>query len=315
MTVKQIFNLALKMGIEADPRGKRGVEKWLDRQKKKYQKLPKEEKEFFDRERLTNPYADTRLLCGDPNKKVKTVLAGIDVEAAEIALARTLGKEIDLIITHHPAGKALAALDEVMHLQADLLASLGVPINVAEGVMKERIQEVRRKLSPANHLRAVQAAQLAGIPMMCLHTVCDNLVTQYVQRYLDRKKFDTLAEVIAALRRIPEYKTAAQHNAGPAIFAGAPENRPGKIVVSEMTGGTEGAKEIYEKLAQAGVGTVVGMHIRDENREEALKHHINVVVAGHISSDSLGMNLFLDKLAQKGIKIIPCSGLIRVRRK
>jgi hypothetical protein len=39
-----------------------------------------------------------------------------------------------------------------------------------------------------------------------------------------------------------------------------------------------------------------------------------VVIAGHISSDSLGMNLFLDELEKKGIKIIPAAGLIRIPR-
>jgi len=54
--------------------------------------------------------------------------------------------------------------------------------------------------------------------------------------------------------------------------------------------------------------------MKDENREEAIKHHLNVVIAGHISSDSLGMNLFLDELEKKKINIIPLGGLIRVKR-
>jgi len=33
-----------------------------------------------------------------------------------------------------------------------------------------------------------------------------------------------------------------------------------------------------------------------------------------MSSDSLGMNLFLDKLEEQGIEIVPCSGLIRISR-
>src|SRR3990167_9096152 len=155
MTIKSIYNLAIELGIAADPRGKKGVEKWLEHQKKKYQKLSKDDRRDFDRERLTNPYADTRMLYGDANTKVKTVLAGIDVETAEIALAKTLNLKPDLIITHHPAGKALAALDEVMHLQADLMAAYGVPINVAEGVMKNRIEQVSRSLAPVNNMRAV----------------------------------------------------------------------------------------------------------------------------------------------------------------
>jgi putative NIF3 family GTP cyclohydrolase 1 type 2 len=315
MTIRQIYNLAIQMGIAADPRGKRGLEKWLQRQRAKYNKLSGDERAFYDRERLTNPYADTRIVYGDPKASVKTVLAGIDINSGDIALAKTLNLKPDLIISHHPQGKALAALDEVMNMQADLMAAQGVPINVAEGVMKARIEQVSRSLSGANHNQTVDAAKLAKIPLICTHTVCDNLVYNFLTKWLERKNFETVGELVERLRKIPEYKIASQNNAGPRIFAGSPENRPGKIVALEITGGTEGAKEVYEKLAQAGVGTIIGMHMKDENREEALKYHINVVIAGHISSDSIGMNLFLDKLAQKGIKIIPVSGLIRVRRK
>jgi putative NIF3 family GTP cyclohydrolase 1 type 2 len=315
MTIKQIYNLAIQMGIDADPRGQRGIERWLKISKQKYAKLSKEDRQLFDRESLTNPYADTRILYGDPNTKVKTVLAGIDISSGDIALAKTLNLNPDLIINHHPQGKALAALDEVMHLQADLMASQGVPINVAEGVMRERINQVSRSISGANHNETVDAAKLAKNPLMCTHTVCDNNVYNFLTKWLQRKNFETVGELVEALKKIPEYKIATQNNAGPRIFAGSPENRCGKIVALEITGGTEGSKEVYEKLAQAGVGTIIGMHMKDENREEALKNHINVVIAGHISSDSIGMNLFLDKLAQKNIKIIPVSGLIRVRRK
>ncbi|MBI5254811.1 hypothetical protein HY932_03485, partial [Candidatus Falkowbacteria bacterium] len=53
---------------------------------------------------------------------------------------------------------------------------------------------------------------------------------------------------------------------------------------------------------------------KDDARDKANEYHMNVVIAGHISSDSLGMNLFLDELEKKGIEIVPCSGLIRVSR-
>jgi hypothetical protein len=56
------------------------------------------------------------------------------------------------------------------------------------------------------------------------------------------------------------------------------------------------------------------MHLSEEGKKEAEAANVNVVIAGHISSDSLGMNLFLDELEKQGIEIIPCSGLIRVSR-
>jgi hypothetical protein len=42
--------------------------------------------------------------------------------------------------------------------------------------------------------------------------------------------------------------------------------------------------------------------------------NINVVICGHCSTDSLGMNLFLDELEKRGIEIVSCSGLIRISR-
>ena len=87
----------------------------------------------------------------------------------------------------------------------------------------------------------------------------------------------------------------------------------GKIV-SKMTGGTSGPKEIYEKFSQAGVGTVVAMHFPESHVEEARKHHINLIVSGHMASDSVGVNLIADEWEKKGIEVVPCSGLIRVSR-
>jgi len=56
------------------------------------------------------------------------------------------------------------------------------------------------------------------------------------------------------------------------------------------------------------------MHMSEEWKKQAEKYHINVVIAGHMASDSIGINLFLDEIEKKGIEIIPCSGLIRYSR-
>ena len=116
-----------------------------------------------------------------------------------------------------------------------------------------------------------------------------------------------------ALLEIPEYRIAAQKGAGPYVGKSSRSSRAGKIWV-DMTGGTEGPKKVMEKLADAGVGTIVGMHMGQELRDEADKHSIHVVIAGHMSSDSVGINLFLDELERKGVKTIATSGLIRVHR-
>ncbi|MEM2179135.1 MAG: hypothetical protein QW272_09990, partial [Candidatus Methanomethylicaceae archaeon] len=167
MNVNEIYKLFIKLGMENDPRGWDKVQEILDRTKKEYEKLSEKEKERFDIEKLYNPYADTRILNGDLEKEVKRVLVGIDIDTSEILLAKELGrngKDIDLVISHHPAGYAYANFYDVMHLQEDLLAKIGVPINYAEGILYPRILEVERKVMPANHNKAVDAARLLGIP-------------------------------------------------------------------------------------------------------------------------------------------------------
>jgi putative NIF3 family GTP cyclohydrolase 1 type 2 len=67
-------------------------------------------------------------------------------------------------------------------------------------------------------------------------------------------------------------------------------------------------------LVQAGVGTVICMHVPENHIEEAKKYHINVVISGHMASDSLGINILADKLEKEEITITPFSGYIRVKR-
>jgi len=310
--LKEIYQLAIKLGMENDPRGLASVEKELKVKEEKYQELTEVKKQEFDLERLNNPYSDTRILAGDEDRQIKRVLAGIDMEVGEILLADRL-QNIDLVLAHHPEGKALAALHDVMHLQEDLLELLGVPINVAESIMSSRINEVKRSLSPVNHNRAVDAARLLGLGFMCVHTPADNMVSTYLTQYLEEKGPRTVGDLIKSLKEIPEYAEAVKANAGPMVFVGSEERKCGKITI-DMTGGTSGSESSFEKLAQAGVGTIVSMHMSEKHRKEAEKAHLNVVVAGHISSDSLGMNLFLDDLEAKGIEVLNCSGLIRVKR-
>lgn len=317
MKLGQIYDLAVSMGIKADPRPKRDIDKLLEKEREAFDKLEDKDRADFDEDRLTNPYADTRVLHGDPGTEIRTVLAGVDMEAQEILLAdrlREKGTRIDLVMAHHPEGKSLAALADVMGVQADIWHMAGVPINIGEAILEGRQSEVMRSVLPLNHQRSVQTAELLDIPLVCVHTPCDNLVTGFLQKQFDRKGDKlTLGEVIEQLKEIPEYAAAAKNNAGPRVVVGNEKRRAGRILV-DMTGGTGGPSESLEKLADAGVGTLVGMHMSEKNRKEAEKNKINVVIAGHDSSDSVGMNLFLDELEKKGVAIIPCSGFIRVSR-
>ena len=314
MKIKQIFDLALAKAREADFRSQEQIDNILGRKKKKYEKMADKEKQEFDKDLLENPYPDSRILNIAEDKEIKKVLAGIDIEPAEVLLAKELG-DIDLIISHHPLGRGLASLAEVMDLQCDVLNNYGVPINIAEKLMKKRISEVARGVNSANHQRTVDAAKLLNFNLMCLHTACDNLAADFLKKKIENNgDLERVEDLMSLFKDIPEYQEAIKIGAGPKIFIGDKENRTGKIALTEITGGTEGSPQLYEKMAQAGIGTIVGMHMSEEHKKEADSANINVVIAGHMSSDSLGVNLLLDELEKQGVEIVPCSGLTRVSR-
>lgn len=316
MKLGEIYSLAIELGIKNDPRGSEEIDRVLAEAKKAYDKLDDKEKELFDVESLRNPFSDTRILVGNPEDEITGVLTGIDLEVQEVLLAdrlRSAGETVNMLLTHHPEGKALAALSDVMAMQADIWKKHGVPINIGDILIDARMKEVYRTLLPLNHNRSLDAARLLGLAFMSCHTPADNMVTNFVQTHLDEREPAKLKDVVDALLEIPEYRQAAIDKAGPMILVGDGSKRAGKIVV-DMTGGTEGPEEAIAKLAEAGVGTLVQMHLSDKLRKKAEDSKINVVIAGHIASDSIGLNLFLDKLEEQGVVVKSCSGLYRVKR-
>ena len=316
MKLHKIYKEAVRIAVLNDPRGKRIVDRDLKERNKQFDDLKPEGKKYFDCESLTNPYADSRILYGDQNKKIKKVLVGIDIEGDEILLADRLnlkGKGIDLIIGHHPKGKGITGLSDVMLMQTEILNKFGIPINVAEGLLEKRISTVDKNLMPMNHNRFVDIARLVDMPLMCLHTPADNMVTSYLQKIFNKEKPYKLSDIIDRLLKEPEYQFAKHLGAGPKVVVGSEKRKAGKVFV-DMTGGTNGAKEMFQFFAANKISTVIGMHFTEEHRKEAEINHVNIVIAGHIASDNVGLNLLFDAILPKELEIIECSGYKRYSR-
>ncbi|HPW17990.1 MAG TPA: NGG1p interacting factor NIF3 [Candidatus Aminicenantes bacterium] len=317
MRLDALYRKAVAVGIARDPRGPDEVRRLLEEERALSEKLGDGEREGWDPDRLFNPYADTRLLAGDPAAEVRRVAVGIDIDVAEVLLAHTLNRDraagIDAVVAHHPQGVALARLADVMRVQSDMLAAFGVAISVAEQLLDARISEVERRVLPGNHGRTVDAARLLGLPLVCVHTPADNCVSSHLAALFDRERPARLKDLVDLLRTIPEYRAAVRRMAGPKIVSGSENGRCGRIAI-EMTGGTEGAKTVYDSYAASGVSTIVGMHISEEALENAKKARLNVVLAGHISSDTLGLNLLFDEVEKEApLEFVGVSGFARTR--
>lgn len=316
MKLKDIYKKAVKAGMENDPRGIAAPKATLAAAKKEFDALPEKEREWFDSERLANPYDDTRVLFGG-EADVKTVMIGIDIGEGELVLADRLkdkGRRVDAVIAHHPVAHALAGLPAVMSIQPGIYSAAGIPIAQAEGALEPRIREVASRVSPVNQQRAADAARLLAMPLACFHTVADNCVASHLTRLFDAEKPATLGDLYDLLMTIPEYAEGRRQKMGPELVIGSKTSSTGKVLV-EMTGGTEGPKEIYAKIARStDVSTIVGMHFSKEHVDAARAENLNLVIAGHITSDNLGLNLLFDAVFGKKVETIECSGFRRVYR-
>ena len=319
MKLKDLFKELIEVGIEKDPRDKKAVLRVLSDIKKSYAELSEKEKKFFDMERTKNPYMDSRIFFGKGTEEIKRVMVGIDIETPELLLfdrLRQKGEKIDLAIAHHPEGLGLSNMARVMTLHTDMMQRSGVPINVAENIMTERIQDVSKNLMPANYSRAVDAARLLNIPFIGVHTPADNCVSTYLEELFAGKKPEKLKDILDLLLDIEEYRISYKDNNSPKILVGSKDSHCGKIYV-DMTGGTEGPAVAIDKLANAGVGTIVGMHLGEAHIKKAKENNINVLIAGHVSSDTLGLNLLFDEVEARlgALDFVCCSGFQRIRRK
>jgi hypothetical protein len=57
------------------------------------------------------------------------------------------------------------------------------------------------------------------------------------------------------------------------------------------------------------------MHLTEDHLSNAKKANLNAVIAGHISSDVLGLNLLLDEVEkEEKLNFVCVSGFERIRR-
>lgn len=246
----------------------------------------------------------------DSGKPIKKAMFGVDMEAAEILIAKQLG--YDAVITHHPkGGSPMVNLYKVMDNQILRMVKAGVPINKAQKALAERQGEVERASHVSNFDRAVSAARVLDMTFIGIHTpadiVAENTVQEHLDRSLEGNPMAKLKDVLAALRKLPEY---AKVPAGPVIRVGSEDSYAGKVWVT-MAGGTGGGEEVAKAYFEAGVGTLVVMHMPDKVIKAVREQNIgNVVVAGHMASDSIGINGIIAALEARGLQITRMSGVI-----
>lgn len=234
-------------------------------------------------------------------EKIKKVLFCIDAGVPELLLAKKL--KCDAVIAHHPVGGTAAIhFHEVFKRHIQQMLGAGVPKDKAENAVKKRLEELEVEAHTRNYAQVIDAAKLLEISFMNIHTPLDEVGRQLMSKQINKRtdKNSTLKDVVAALEELNEFKNALTKIK---IRLGKPENKAGKIVVSHGAG-TNGGYEIAKTYFEHGINTVIYIHISigDLTKLKA-ENKSNLIITGHIASDSVGINPFIKELETRNITV------------
>lgn len=252
---------------------------------------------------LTEVPADTAIYC--PGRAIQRVLVGIDLEGPELMWAKEQG--FDLALAHHPAGgTAVLHMDEVFVRHVELMVRAGVPRDVAQAAVEERLFEDRVVGQTRNYDRLPSLARALGVAYMNIHTPLDEIGRRRMAEAAgELSPRDAVAELIAHFcHRFGEFRNALTRIL---CLVGREENRVGRVAVAHGAG-TNGGYAVAKAYFDHGIDTLVYIHCQPAVARQLSREYgtcgKNLVVTGHIASDSLGINPFLDALRKRNIDVV-----------
>lgn len=245
-----------------------------------------------------------------PGSGIRRVMIGIDIGPAEMLLAKQLG--FDCVIAHHPAG---FVPDRFSVYQRHVLqmTSFGVPRDMAERMVETRRAQLTATTSTDNYDRTPSVAKLLEMPFLNIHNPWDEMgrrrmqdtVDAHIQKYSDA----TVGSVITALGAMAEFQMAETRIE---VRAGSAEAPAGRVVVSHGAY-TNGGYAVASAYLRRGANTVICIHFPVDDAVRISREGLgNLVVAGHIASDSVGITPFVQELRGRGLEVICMSGVLDV---
>lgn len=306
MTLREIYEKAVEVGKAHDWRGKACIDQILAKAR------AEASKPGFDSDRLFNPYGDTRIVFGDLDTPIRSILVGIEIWPKEVLLAglmRSAGKPVDLCISHHTTcvNRGFFCFDDILLTHKYSLEEVGVPRDKYDPLVDQWIADPGSEWK----LDTINAARNLDIPLLVIHTPCDLIHVTRTRDIFDRMRDRPLAEIAEELNSTEEF---ARHPYLAVVVHGDADARPG-AVYNPVGAGWQPKVEIFELACRAGIDTALLVAPQPEHLEMAADHGVNVV---HLPSDpncTYGINVMLDEFERYGpLTIYEAENFVRVRR-
>lgn len=242
---------------------------------------------------------------------VRRILFGVDISLAEVLWAQQNG--FDAVIAHHPLGGSTRTRfgELVRSRQVEQMTAEGIPQDVAERAISLRLASVARRTHMSNVNAIVDSARLFGMPLCNVHLACDIITRNAIIEMLHRHQgeHDTVAD---SLRWFDDFTEYAHGHARPEAWVGSAASRLGRWTVA-IAGGTNGGFPVFTEYFRAGVDTIFAMHIDEGDLlhlRAAAEPDDTLVVTGHMTSDSIGINIVIAGLEECGIEVVRTSGVV-----
>ncbi|HDS28874.1 MAG TPA: hypothetical protein ENN96_00150 [Candidatus Acetothermia bacterium] len=259
--------------------------------------------------------ADLTEIPGDsaiyvPGEGIERVLMGIDLESPELMMAKEMG--FDAVLSHHPAGgSAKLRFYEVLYRHVQQMVSAGVPEAQARRTVEAWAEEQRVLASISNYDHNPSVARTLRMPYLNIHTPLDEIGRRRLQAAADEVPSESsVSTLIDHLHgRFCEFQHA---QTSIELRIGKPEAKVGRVVMSHGAG-TNGGYRVAKAYFDAGVDTVIYIHCRPADAERLRAEYgegKSLIVTGHIASDSIGINPYIERLQAEGIAVTAISGIL-----
>jgi putative NIF3 family GTP cyclohydrolase 1 type 2 len=236
-------------------------------------------------------------------KGIRKILFGVDAGVPELLLAKQM--RCDAVISHHPqGGSAILNFHRMFERHVELMVAAGVPRKEAEQTVRKKRDSLEVENHTRNYDHNVSIARLLKMPYMNIHAPLDEIgrqqMTKQVKLATEKNTKATVGDVVASLQKLPEFKKAQTPIS---VRLGKASSKAGKVFVSHAAG-TNGGYDVAKSYFKHGVGTLIYIHISSADLERLRADGMeNLVITGHIASDSVGINPFLKALKKRGISV------------
>jgi putative NIF3 family GTP cyclohydrolase 1 type 2 len=233
-------------------------------------------------------------------KNIRKVLVSIDVDVAELMLAKNLG--CDAVIAHHPIGEASINFHLVFDRHVDYMLEHGIPRQIAEEAVTKLKKRVALRTHTTIYTHTVAAAEKMGMPLVNIHLPCDELMRRRILAQLKSNKIENVSDIKSSVEQIPEFRKSATEVLVP---YGDPTSKAGRYALV-VAAGTNGGYPVAKAYFEHGISTVIYLHVNGEDLAKLKEDKVsgNLVILGHLAGDSVGLNQLADALERKGIEVV-----------